>query len=85
MSLMVMSVLGYVSARLTRPMKREFRYRYQHTGDLAKYVAVNSPHTFKKEWTREQVAELVRQIIIDETAVSDFTEDSRFVEDMHLD
>lgn len=83
--LFVMSVLGYVSARLTRPMKREFRYQYQHTGDLAKYVAFHSPHTFKKEWTREEVAELVREIIIDETGASDFTEDSRFVEDMHLD
>lgn len=84
-SLIVMSVLGYASARLTQPMKREFRYHYQHTGDLAKYVAIHSPHSFKKEWTREQVAELVRQIIIDETGASEFTEDSRFVEDMHLD
>jgi hypothetical protein len=35
--------------------------------------------------SREEVAQLVRQVIEKETAVYDFTEDSRFVEDMHLD
>jgi hypothetical protein len=35
--------------------------------------------------SRGEVAQLVRQVIEKQTAVYDFTEDSRFVEDMHLD
>lgn len=54
----------------------------------AKYLTVHSPHAFKKEergWTREQVAAVVREIIIDQVGVKDFTEDSHFIDDMHLD
>ncbi len=35
--------------------------------------------------TREEVALVVRQVIERELAIYDFTEDSRFVEDMNLD
>jgi hypothetical protein len=82
---LVAGLVGYVSALLTRPLKREFREEYSRAADLAKYLAMNSPHTFKKVWTREEVVETVREIIIDQTAVHEFTEDSRFVQDMHLD
>ena len=74
-----------LAALLTRPFKRHFRDDCQHAGELAEYVVLHSPHSFKKEWTSEEVASVVRQIIIDETGVTDFTEDSRFVEDLHLD
>ena len=36
-------------------------------------------------WTREEVAAIVREVIIDETGIEDFTEDSLFVDDMNLD
>ncbi|HLL70584.1 MAG TPA: phosphopantetheine-binding protein [Pyrinomonadaceae bacterium] len=35
--------------------------------------------------SREEVARIVRQVIEEQCAVYDFTEDSRFVDDMHLD
>ncbi|HEX8127571.1 MAG TPA: phosphopantetheine-binding protein [Pyrinomonadaceae bacterium] len=35
--------------------------------------------------SREEVALAVRRVIEEQCAVYDFTEDSRFVEDMHLD
>ena len=35
--------------------------------------------------SREEVARIVRQVIEEQCAVYEFTEDSRFVEDMHLD
>ena len=35
--------------------------------------------------SREEVAQLVRQVIEEQCAVYDFTQDSRFIEDMHLD
>ncbi len=34
--------------------------------------------------SREAVARIVRQVIEEQCAVYDFTEDSRFVEDMHI-
>lgn len=85
LSLLMSSAFGYSAAVLTRPLKRNFRRGYAQAGDLAKHLTLHSPHSFKKEWTREEVAQLVRQIIIDETGVNNFTDDSRFVQDMHLD
>jgi acyl carrier protein len=35
--------------------------------------------------SREEVARMVRQVIEEQCAVYDFTDDSRFIEDMHLD
>ena len=34
---------------------------------------------------REEVAAIVRKVVEDETAISDFTDDSHFVYDLHLD
>ena len=84
-SLLTLGALGHVSARLTQHLKREFPDDCAHAGDVAKYLALHSPHSFKKEWTGVEVAQTLRQIIIDVTGVDDFTEDSRFVADMHLE
>ncbi|MBA3246597.1 MAG: hypothetical protein H0T63_00775 [Pyrinomonadaceae bacterium] len=35
--------------------------------------------------TREQVAAAVRRVIEEQTAIYDFTEDSHFIRDLHLD
>ena len=81
-------VVGYGGAAVTRPLKRHFRRGYESAGDVAKYLSVHSPHTFKKHmrgWTHEQVATVVREIIIDEVGAKEFTEDSHFIDDMHLD
>jgi hypothetical protein len=76
---------GQLGATLTRPLKREFRDEYAHAGELARYAALHTPHSFKREWTKEEIVQTVRRIIIDQTGISNFTDDSRFVEDMHLD
>ena len=78
-------LVGYGGALVTRPWKQNFRRGYRRVGDLATYISVHRPHYFKKEWTREHVAQVVREIIVDETGVNDFTEDSDFIKDMHLD
>lgn len=49
------------------------------------YVLFQLTYNGQKGWTREKVAQMVREIIIDETGITHFTEDSRFVQDMHLD
>lgn len=84
LGLLVSSVTGYLGAIATRPLQRNFRKGYSRPRDLAKFLVVNNPRCFKKEWTRDQVAQTVREIIVDETGVSDFAEDSHFVKDMNL-
>jgi hypothetical protein len=60
----------------------------QSVRELAKYLVANEPLLVKgaeSAWSRTQVWEVLRRVIEDETAVTNFSEDSRFVEDMHLD
>ena len=85
LSLLVSVGLAYGSALITRSLRSEFSREYKTVSELAEYLALHSAHTFKKAWTREEIVETVRQIIIDETGIHDFHEDSRFVQDMHLD
>jgi acyl carrier protein len=77
--------VAYGGAVVSRPWQRNFRKGYECAGDLAKYLVVHNPALFKQEWTREQISEVVKEIIVDETGVKDFTEDSHFIKDMHLD
>jgi phosphopantetheine binding protein len=49
------------------------------------YVFFQLTFNGQKGWTREKVARMVREIVIDETGVTNFTEDSRFVQDMGID
>jgi hypothetical protein len=56
--------------------------------DLVENLLANEPLLVKgaeAAWSRAQVWEVLRLVIEDETGVKDFSEDSRFVEDMHLD
>ena len=62
--------------------------RLHSVRELVDYFVTNEPLIVKgKEvaWSREQVWDVLERVIRDETGVTDFTEDSRFVEDMHLD
>jgi hypothetical protein len=77
--------VAYGGAVVSRPLQRNFRKGCESAGELAKYLVVHNPGSFKQEWTREQIAEVVKEIVIDETAFKDFTEDSHFIKDMHLD
>jgi hypothetical protein len=85
--LLVALSVGYIGAVSTRWFKRNFRPGYQSLGDVAKYLSVHSPHVFKREkrgWIREQAAAVVRAIIIAQVGTEDFTEDSDFIDDLHL-
>lgn len=66
------------------------RPRVQNVRELVEHLVTNEPLVVKGEevaWSREQVWDVLRRVIVDEVAVTetDFTEDSRFVDDMHLD
>jgi len=48
---------------------------------------MNEPLAVKgseREWSRAQVCEVLRRVIMDETGVRDFTEDSHFIKDMGI-
>ncbi|HEX8337263.1 MAG TPA: hypothetical protein VF621_11080 [Pyrinomonadaceae bacterium] len=56
--------------------------------DLVDYVLAHDPRSLKggeRRWTRAQVRDVLWRVIEDETAVKDFTGESRFVDDMGLD
>jgi hypothetical protein len=60
----------------------------QSVRELVDYFVTNEPLIVKGNetaWSREQVWEVLERVIKDETSVTDFSKDSRFVEDMHLD
>jgi mannose/cellobiose epimerase-like protein (N-acyl-D-glucosamine 2-epimerase family) len=55
---------------------------------LVDYFVTNEPLLVKgKEtaWSREQVWDVLERLIRDETGLTKFSEDARFVEDMHID
>jgi acyl carrier protein len=79
---------GFLLSFVSRPLKTNFRRRLKTIDGLVQHLLLYSPHTFKRDkrtWTRTQIAETVRAIIVDEIEVTDFTEDSHFINDMHID
>jgi hypothetical protein len=80
-------LLGFLLSFITRPLKTTFRRRFRTCGGLVQHLLLYSPHIFKRDtrgWTRVQVAETVRAIIVDEIGITNFTEDSHFINDMHI-
>jgi hypothetical protein len=83
----VTSYFAVVLALVSNPLRTNFRRRFRRVEGLVDYLVLNSPHTFKHEpsgWTRAQVAEVVRAIIVEEIGITNFTVDSHFIKDMHL-
>lgn len=86
----VSSSIGIVwlVSRITRPLKRSIPSEYVQVKDLTHFMVARNPHLFKgnmKEWTLEGVRCAVREVIIEQTRVHDFTDDSNFVKDLGLD
>jgi len=87
LGLAMLAATGATLSLVTRPFKTEFRRRFRTVAALVDYLLLHSPHSFKREqrvWTRAQIAETVRAIIVDVTGKTDFTEDSHFIDDMRL-
>ena len=83
------SLVGWGSARLTGPMKIEFRAGYDRVRDLARFLVANYPQQIGKprtaKWTEEEISCLLHEIISDQLGVTDFDDNSRFVQDLHID
>src|SRR5438094_3022225 len=87
--LSVFSTIAVTSAGLvaTRQLQKLFPPVYATVGGVTQYLVATRrrPENIQEGWTREEVREIVRAMIIEQFAVTDFTDDSRFVQDMHLD
>lgn len=71
----------------TGQLREVFPPVYSTVGGVAQHLVGTRPQPEKVQegWTREEVRETVRALIIERFAVTDFTDDSRFVQDMHID
>jgi hypothetical protein len=60
----------------------------RHIKDLVDFLVTNYPLLLKGSqtaWSRSQVRDVLWRVITDETGVKDFSENTRFVDDMGLD
>ena len=79
---------SWASVTATRPLRTAFPPGYMNLGDLARFVVARNPGLLQSgepTWTRERVWCVLRALIVEHFGVTDFTEDSRFVQDMHID
>ncbi len=76
------------------PRDRFFARTFSNTprtvGELATYLATHSPGTLfdaRERWTRAQIEEVVRKLVEYQFGLSraQYTLDSRFVQDLHID
>jgi hypothetical protein len=87
LGIVVAAVVGYGGALVTRPWRTEFPAEQDTVGGLARYLAGYNPQLLAAEpskWTRERIAIVVRQVIVQEIGVTDFHEDSNFVRDIRI-
>jgi acyl carrier protein len=85
----VASAVGWGSAQLTGPMKTKFKAGYNNVRDLARFLVANYPQLVGKprtaKWTEEEISSLLREVIIEQLGVTNFDDNSRFVQDLHID
>ena len=83
------SAVGWGSARMTRSMKTSFKTGYDSVRDLARFLVARYPQLIGKprtaKWTEEEISCLLREVIIEQLGVKDFDDNSRFVQDLHID
>ena len=87
LGIVIAALVGYASAVITRPLRKEFPAEQDTIGGLARYLAGYNPQLFAvdpSKWTRERIAIVVRQVIVQEIGVTDFHEDSNFVRDIRV-
>ncbi len=83
-----MAALMVASRYLVRPFETEFPAGVTRVRDLAYALLADNPQLFGPEqprWTEEEVWSLLCSVIKTETAITDFTKDSRFVADLGID
>lgn len=83
------SAVGCGSPRMTRSMKTRFKSGYDSVRDPARFLVANYPQLIGKprtpKWTEEEISCLLREVIMNQLGVTDFDDNSRFVQDLHID
>jgi hypothetical protein len=55
---------------------------------LARFLVARHPDVIGKprtgKWTEEEISSLLREVIMEQLAVSEFDDNSRFVQDLHI-
>jgi hypothetical protein len=83
------SAVGWGSAWMTRSMKTQFKVGYESVRDLTRFLVAKYPQLVGKprttKWTEEEISCLLREVIIDQLGATDFDDNSRLVQDLHID
>jgi acyl carrier protein len=81
------TVVLWVGVATTRPLRTAFPPTYVCVGDIARHLVTikHQPQKAEEGWSREQVRETVRALIIEQFGVTDFSDDSHFVDDICID
>jgi acyl carrier protein len=77
----------WIGFLLTKQKATEFPPRLRTVRGLARWLVANNPQLLGAppgQWSREQVAEKVREIVVDHLGAKNYREDARFVEDLGL-
>jgi len=81
-------IFGCVAFLATRGMRVEFWPSMPTVGHFSRWIVVNAPDVVKAspgKWNREQVAEIVKEIVIDILACDkEYREDGNFVKDLGM-
>ena len=73
---------------VVRPFETEFRGGVSTVRDLAYAVVAQNPQLFGAQhatWTADETWSLLASVIKEQTGVTQFTKDSRFVKDLKID
>ena len=74
---------------MTRSMKTQFKVGYESVRDLTRFLVAKYPQLVGKprttKWTEEEISCLLREVIIDQLGATDFDDNSRLVQDLHID
>jgi hypothetical protein len=89
LGVIVASTVGWGTARVTRPVRTKFKVGYQDVRDLARFLVAKSPQLLVQsgtgKWTDEEISYVLRELIIKQLGLTEFNDDSRFVEDLRVD
>ena len=81
-------IFGWLAFFATRRMRVEFRPSMTTVGHLSRWIVANGPDVVRAppgQWSREQVSEHVRQIVIDTLGCEkEYREDAHFVKDLGM-
>jgi hypothetical protein len=81
-------IFGWLACLATRRMLIEFQPSMSAIGQLSRWIVANAPDLVKApsgQWSREQVSEIIREIVIDKLGCGkEYREDAHFVKDLGL-